>query len=236
MNDFCATNAFRSILLAGLLVAGGAAADGEPAPDACAEAAARKVQAHYESVADLRARFSQTRDAVGGSGPTREGTVVLAKPGRMRWSYETPEPSLLVTDGQVLWMYDPLLEEAQRLPDAGGVLSGAAVAFLMGEGDLLAEFSVKADDCDASPLTLQMLPRTDAGYERLALEVDAGSGRVLASTVTDLFGNRTRVAFRDVRENTRPENELFRFTPPPGVEVFDLTPASDPARAGGASP
>jgi outer membrane lipoprotein carrier protein len=213
------------------LAAGASAADDTSADRSCAQDVARKVQAHYETVADLTARFRQTRQAVvigGGfaaSEPVREGSVVLAKPGRMRWSYETPDESLLVTDGQVVWMYDPLLEEAQRLPDAAGVLSGAAVRFLMGEGDLLASFAVSTPDCSARPVRLELVPREDAGYERLTLEVDPESGRVQASTVADLFGNRTTVAFDQVRLNTKPAAGLFRFEPPPGVAVIDLTVA-----------
>lgn len=236
-----AMQTLRKTLLAALLClpfAGGAAgADGIEVDRSCGEDVARKVQGYYESIQDLRARFEQTQEgtAFGGSvgagaQPVREGSVVLRKPGRMRWSYETPDPSLLVTDGQVVWMYDPVLEEAQRLPDAGGLLSGAAVQFLMGQGDLLASFSVQAVDCGAKPVRLEMLPRKDAGYERLALEVDPDTGRVAASTVTDLFGNRTRVALHDVRTNTGPDASLFEFSPPEGVEVFDLAP---PAGAAG---
>jgi outer membrane lipoprotein carrier protein len=222
-------SAFVCALLALLAAVAGAADDTSP-DRACATDVARKVQAHYETVSDLSARFRQTRAAVvigGGlaasSEPVREGTVVLGKPGRMRWSYETPDESLLVTDGRVVWMYDPLLEEAQRLPDAGGLLSGAAVRFLMGEGDLLASFTVSAADCSAHPVRLELVPREDAGYERLALDVDPASGRVQASTVTDLFGNRTTVAFSEVRLNTGPPASVFRFEPPPGVTVIDLT-------------
>ncbi|NNL67642.1 MAG: outer membrane lipoprotein carrier protein LolA [Myxococcales bacterium] len=230
----------KKLFLIGLLClpfpGGAAGADGIEVDRSCGEDVARKVQGHYESIQDLRARFEQTQEgtafggvAAPGAQPVRGGTVVLRKPGRMRWSYETPDPSLLVTNGQVVWMYDPLLEEAQRLPDAGGLLSGAAVQFLMGQGDLLASFSVQAVDCDATPVRLEMLPREDAGYERLALDVDPASGRVTASTVTDLFGNRTRVVLRDVRTNTAPEASLFEFSPPEGVEVFDLTPPADAA-------
>jgi outer membrane lipoprotein carrier protein len=216
------------VLLAAAAV--GVADDTSAAGGPCAQDVARKVQAHYETVTDLTARFRQTRQAVvigGGfaasAEPAREGSVVLAKPGRMRWSYETPDESLLVTDGKVVWMYDPLLEEAQRLPDAAGLLSGAAVRFLMGEGDLLASFAVSTPDCAARPVRLELVPREDAGYERLSLDVDPESGRVQASTVTDLFGNRTTVAFSQVRLNTKPAADVFRFEPPPGVAVIDLT-------------
>jgi len=216
-----------TILLGASLVAT-ATAD-EVAPDrSCAEAVARRVQAHYESVSDWQASFTQTRVAVAFGGgpavaePERSGTVVLSKPGRMRWSYESPDPSLFVTDGAVVWTYDPLLGEAQRMHDAGGLLSGAAVRFLMGEGDLLASFGVTARDCAARPVRLELVPKKAESYERIALDVDPETGRVLASTVTDLFGNRTSVAFEDVRSNIGPDETLFTFEPPDGVTVIEL--------------
>lgn len=210
----------------------GAGAD-DAAPDAsCAEAVARKVQAHYEAISDWQASFTQTRVAVSFGGgpavaePERSGTVVLAKPGRMRWSYEKPDPSLFVSDGSVVWTYDPLLGEAQRMHDAGGLLSGAAVRFLMGQGDLLDSFRVSARDCAARPVHLELVPKKPESYERLGLDVDPETGRVARSTVTDLFGNRTTVAFEDVHANTKPDPSLFHFEPPDGVKVVDVEPSS----------
>ena len=210
----------------------------EVAPEAepdCAHRVARAVQEHYEAVRDLEARFTQTRGAAALGGgtvqpapPPSTGRVVLQKPGRMRWSYEAPEPSLLVTDGEIVWMYDPLLEEAQRLPDAGGFLSGAAVQFLMGQGDLVESFVVRAARCDASPVELDLEPRTDVGYERLAIRADPKTGEVHSTTVTDLFGNRTTVLFEDVQVNREPPAATFTFEPPEGVDVIDLTPPASP--------
>jgi outer membrane lipoprotein carrier protein len=150
------------------------------------------------------------------------GTVVFAKPGRMRWSYEQPEKSLVVTDGKELWTYDPGLGEAQRLPVQEGFLSGAAMQFLLGEGDILREFAVRARACDAARAVLELEPRAPTSYERLVLEVAAESGRVDASEVTDLFGNATRVAFSDVRTNTKPDDDVFRFEPPKGTRVIEI--------------
>ena len=58
------------------------------------------------------------------------------------------------------------------------------------------------------------------------------TGEVEATVVLDLFGNQTRIVFRDVHTNTDPAPETFRFEPPPGTDVIDLgpmPPASDPA-------
>jgi len=219
-----------------LSFARGAEANGVEPEGACAPAVARAVQGHYEAISDWSASFEQRRQAVAFSGgiappaePARRGTVVLAKPGRMRWSYLSPDPSLFVTDGRIVWMWDPVLGEAQRLADAGGMLSQAAVRFLLGAGDLLEAFRVTAEDCAARPVRLDLVPKQDASYERLALDVDPDTGRVAASTVTDLFGNRTTLAFTHVQVNTGPDPAQFHFQPPEGATVIDLaapTPSS----------
>jgi outer membrane lipoprotein-sorting protein len=40
--------------------------------------------------------------------------------------------------------------------------------------------------------------------------------------VVDLFGNRTTIAFDELRENTKPAASSFAFTPPEGVRVLSL--------------
>ena len=49
------------------------------------------------------------------------------------------------------------------------------------------------------------------------MQVDRKSGVVRETTVVDLFGNRTTIAFDQMRENTRPAADLFLFTPPWGA-------------------
>jgi outer membrane lipoprotein-sorting protein len=203
----------------------------DPAP-ACAEQVARLVQQHYDGVRDLSADFEQTSRvaSLGGDETAADmrasGQVVFAKPGRMRWSYREPEESLVVTDGRELWTYDPGLGEAQRLAVEQGFLSGAAMQFLLGEGDLLEQFRVRARSCDAERAVLELEPREPAAYERLVLEVDVRTGRADASEVTDLFGNVTRVSFSKVRINTGPKGDVFEFKPPNGTRVIEIPSGS----------
>jgi outer membrane lipoprotein carrier protein len=193
------------------------------------------VQARYEGIRDLRARFEQTTQSVtlGGAAPgplAARGTVVFAKPGRMRWSYEEPEPSVVVTDGATLWIYDPRAAEVQKMAVEGAFLSGAAIQFLLGQGDLLAEFDVESGDCVASSaaargVLLELRPRRAATYERLAILAEPTSGDVRETTVHDLFGNVTRVRMEDVRTNQGTTPEQFVFQVPEGVRVLELPPA-----------
>ena len=69
---------------------------------------------------------------------------------------------------------------------------------------------------------LELRPREAATYERIDLVVDLATGWILATTVHDLFGNRTEVAFSELRPNEGAPAERFRFDPPEGVRVLSL--------------
>jgi outer membrane lipoprotein carrier protein len=216
-------------LLLGALVLAVAAPARAAAPD-CASDVAGRVQRRYEKVKDLSAHFEQTTQRVSlgkesSDALVAKGEVLFAKPGKMRWSYTSPEPSLVVSDGSTLWVYDPQAHEVQKLPLGEGYLSAAGVQFLLGEGKLQDEFRVAASGCGEPIVTLGLTPRREAQYERLEMRVDRKSGIVRETTVVDLFGNRTTIAFDELRENTGPAADLFGFTPPAGVRVITLPSA-----------
>ena len=118
----------------------GAEASLAPSASPCADKAVGVIQSRYRETRDLRAKFRQVTRSVafGEKGQTSDskGMVQFAKPGKMRWSYTEPDPSLLVSDGSVLWLYDPVNGEAQYIALSGGgeVFSGAGVRFLLDTG------------------------------------------------------------------------------------------------------
>ncbi len=140
----------------------------------------------------------------------------------MRWSYEKPEPSLVVSDGVTLWLYDAAHAEAQRLPVSGDYLSGAAIQLLLGDGDLLAEFRVTGASCGERGVELELLPRRPTSYEKLRILADPESGDLLETEIVDLLGNVTRVSFSDIQANRDPSHSQFTFEPPAGVRVIEL--------------
>ncbi len=232
-----ALRSLRIAWLAGWLGAAGLAAAqpeapapsgaaGAPAKQACITRAVAAIQRRYQAVRDLRAEFEQTTRSVAlgaaGAVTTSRGSVVFAKPGKMRWEYQEPEPSLVVSDGQWLWVYDPAHQEVQKLPVGEGFLSGAAIQFLLGEGEIERDFAVTAQVCSDAKVELELVPRRDASYEKLRVRSDPKTGELLETTVIDLLGNVTQIAFRAMRTNLGPPDELFRFRAPEGVRVIEL--------------
>lgn len=209
-------------------------ADSKP-PDVvdagCAEAIAARVQTYYESVVDFRASFEQVTQSItlgntsmGADAPSR-GVVQFAKPGKMRWHYESPSESLVISDNKVLWIYDPVAREAQRLPVAKDYLTGAALEFLLGDGQILEEFEVSAASCTPDSdgkLMLKLVPKKPASYEYLGLGADVVSGEISYTHLVDLFGNKTAISFSEMRTNLSPPDTTFQFEIPDGVRVIDL--------------
>jgi outer membrane lipoprotein carrier protein len=201
------------------------------AEQGCADAVAAAVQTRYEGVEDLVARFRQeTRSvAFGGAAEPQaaRGQVWFAKPGRMRWEYREPEPSVVVSDGSTLWIFDPTAREAQRLPVDRAFLSGAAIQFLLGEGDLRETFQIRPLACGGAVARLELRPRQESTYERLELSVESATGWITETRVHDLFGNETRVVFEDLTANQGIPDAHFDFEPPEDVRVLEL-PAPGP--------
>ena len=200
----------------------------EPASEpSCRDAAVTALQQRYESAKDLRADIVQTTRSVtlgaaASEQMTSKGTVVFAKPGKMRWSYEEPEPSLVVSDGTTLWIYDPTFREAQKFPATEGYLSGAAIQFLLGEGTIERDFEISALRCEAATAELRLQPRKPSSYEKLHIVVNPLTGDLHKTTVFFVLGNVTEVAFSNMEINTDPAESLFRFDPPAEVRVIEL--------------
>lgn len=219
----------RNGLLALVLAIPFGASAGET-PSECASRAIEAAKKRYANVEDLSARFEQESRSVAFGGPgavTRSaGEVVFARPERMRWTYIEPERSLVVSDGDWMWIYEVGSGEAQKFSMAGSALSGAAIQLLLGEADISGTFHVREELCEPSRVRVALKPIEPSAYDEVRVTVKLPMGEVVETEVVDLLGNATRVAFSDTRLNTSPDPALFRFDAPEGVEVFEIVPPS----------
>jgi outer membrane lipoprotein carrier protein len=185
-----------------------------------------EVQKRYDSAADFRARFTQTLNSAAlGRKTNSSGEVMFKKPGRMRWDYEKPDKSSYVTDGGVLWLYEPDDKQAFK-QDLKGSQLPAALAFLTGKGKLAVEFDIafagKVPYGSQGDYVLSLSPKTpQAQVKAILFVVDPKTYDVRESVITDAQGNTNDLVFADIRVNNRLPETLFHFTPPAGVRVID---------------
>jgi outer membrane lipoprotein carrier protein len=218
-------------LLPTLLAAAAAVPAASPAPAAAAprlevKAVVAEVQKRYDSAADFRARFTQTLTSAAMSRKTSSsGEVMFKKPGRMRWDYEKPEKSSYISDGNVLWLYEPDDKQAFK-QDLKASQLPAALAFLTGKGKLATEFdisfAVKPAYGTPADYVLSLSPKAaQPQVKTILFVVDPKTFDVRESVIIDGQANVNDLTFSDIRVNTKLPETHFKFTPPAGVRVID---------------
>jgi len=181
------------------------------ASDPGAEALARKVQAYYEGTRDLRAGFVQTYTyaAVGRSQVSR-GTLLVKKPGRMRWDYSSPSPKSVAVVGSRLTQYEPEPNQVYVDDRFDATAMSAAVTFLLGKGSLEKEFALSLGDGGG----LELRPRReDPRVASITLFVGP-AGEVTRTRVVDGQGNVNDIAFEDLKRNTNLPDADFEVRVP----------------------
>lgn len=176
-----------------------------PAGPPDARAIARKVQAVYERTSDLEAGFVQTYTYAGGRKLVSRGTLRVKKPGMIRWDYVEPEPKTIAVVGARLLQWEPGARQAYVDEHFDATAMNAAVAFLLGKGDLEREFDISSPE----PGTLRLEPRrADPRVESVTLTVSP-DGAVTGTRVADGSGNVNAMRFERIRRNVGLERADF---------------------------
>ncbi|HPF58353.1 MAG TPA: outer membrane lipoprotein chaperone LolA [Candidatus Competibacteraceae bacterium] len=176
------------------------------------------VPRYFQDLQSLRADFVQrVFDEHAQIIQTSSGQMLMQKPGKFRWDYQTPAEQIIVADGERLWAYDVGLEQVtvRKLDTA---LSSTPLALLSGTAPLDETFTIgpvrQRDGLDWYELT----PRQPQPEFRLLRVVFKGD-RLVSLELEDGFGQRTRLDFQKLERNPVLDPALLKFTPPPGVDV-----------------
>ena len=186
-----------------------------------------KLQRFLDSTKTVRADFAQIVVAKNGRKPQQSsGVMMFSRPGKFRWQIEKPYKQQLVGDGEKVWMYDPDLRQVTvRKFDAA--LGSTPAALLVGAPDgkgggrsaLESRFSLREAGTREGFEWLEATPKTpDSGFERLL--IGFSGDELKAMELFDNFGQTTRLVFGRSERNPALAPALFKFTPPPGVDVI----------------
>jgi len=196
----------------------------DPSAQDSAQELAQKVDRHYNLLRSLKVGFSESYEGLG-MRRTESGTLLLLKPGRMKWEYSEPAGKLFLLDGTYAWFYSRGDSQVQRILAKQLNDLRSPLRFLLGRTKL---------EKDLSKLTLQpaangqfMLSGQPRGQEkrvsRLALTVTA-EGTITGIEMEETDGSLTRFTFTGEQTNVPIPAGTFRFTPPKGMPVVDALP------------
>ncbi len=195
------------------------------APSADVHSIASAVDARYNHLQTLQADFTEIYRGAGME-RTESGTLWLKKPGKMRWQYRSPREKLFVSDGKDAWFYVPGEPQVRRTPVRQLDDLRSPLAFLLGKTKLEKELSGLSSGPGCRPAqSRQCRPKRRAAamadqVSQVLLEItpDSWIDRIILEG-TD--GSSTEFRFQRQTEDGKIDDQSFRFSVPPGVEVID---------------
>jgi outer membrane lipoprotein carrier protein len=193
---------------------------------ACAQqndALLKKVDDHYNHLTSLRTRYVESYT---GMGLTRSesGTLLLKKPGRMRWVYDTPVGKVFVLDSRNAWFYTPGDPQAQKIPAKQLDDLRSPLRFLLGHTELKKELDGLTVTPSPGGFVIVGVPRgMQQRLKSLTLHVTA-DGQIAGMRLEEIDGAATDFRFTQMQENLPVKDSDFIFTPPTGVTVVTGLP------------
>ena len=184
------------------------------------------IQEQYQSIQSFSGHFVQTSYRNNTESVRRaEGLVSYKRPGKMRWLYEVPEEQLLVTNGETLWLFDPLLENVtiQKLEK---LTDGTALSFLLGLGDLQTDFKPREISLvlldSLADLIVELKPKkTTANLSFIQLAVDPKTYNLQKIALMDQQGNYRTIKLELMSYNIELGENLFEFNVTQDMDVIE---------------
>lgn len=169
----------------------------------------------------LQADFTQTLlNEDGEELEKTTGTLYLQQPGKFNWHYKEPYVQKIITNGELLWIYDEDLEQLTIREFQSDMIEKTPAAIILGDSRLEQHF-IQVDLGNIEGFNwVELTPRDlEAQYKNIRIGFDAK--RLGMMIIVDNLGQTTRIDFNSVNKNTTLAVELFNFDIPANVDVID---------------
>ncbi len=155
---------------------------------------------------------------------TASGSILVKRPGRMKWEYETPERQIIITDGKKLWIYRP--EDRQVMVGEAPTFfgDGKGAGFLTDIKHIRRQFSVSLEKADAENIyILKLIPeKKTLDISRIFLSISKQTFDVVEIVTFNAYGDETRIALDNFTFLQNPDDAIFHFDIPAGVDIIEL--------------
>jgi len=174
-----------------------------------------------EKLAFFSASFTQqVHDEEGNTLQQASGSLVVSKPNLVRWNTEQPDESLIVSDGQTLWLFDPFIEQATAYKVDASIANTPILLLTSDDKKLWDKFTVSQINTKN-----YLIHAKDSNSRVKTLELNfnqIGKLPELASfTLLDSTGQLSIINLSDVDIKNKPKMSIFQFVLPEGIELDD---------------
>ncbi len=191
---------------------------------AFANEASQALVKALENIKIYQASFSQQiKDANGELVSSAKGEMTVSRPNKFHWQGVSPDPILVVGDGNTLWSYDKELAQVTKQP-LQAALTASPARLLAGSLTYIEkDFNIKQMDkkqCNAASDTCFQLEPLQKDSPFKEAYIGFSKGKIIVVRMTDALGQNIYTDFTNVKVNHKINNQIFVFVPPKGVDVI----------------
>jgi len=183
------------------------------------------LEFRYNRAKTLQVTFEESYMGSGRPRRSETGELSLQKPGKMRWEYTQPAGKLFLSDGKLIYYYNPLSKRAEKMKFKETEDMRAPLAFLLGKLDFqkdFTDFKLKVDGDDK--LVIAKPKSEKLPYRQLEFTVSPQMEirRLIVSGHDDAV-----LIFRFSNERVNPTlgEQMFKFELPAGASWLDAPEA-----------
>lgn len=181
----------------------------------------KSVETRYNKAKTLQVLFTEVYTPPGRPQRTESGTLMLRKPGRMRWEYSQPRGKLFLSDGKTLWLYTASENRAEKMKVQESEDMRAPLAFLLGKLNFDKEFRNIQARPDGAGTRVIAEPKTDNLPYSAVEFVVTPDYRIRQVRVTGFDRSILDFTFDQEKVDPQLDSKLFQFKAPPGAEVVE---------------
>lgn len=178
--------------------------------------ASTDLQNRLSKVNSFHASFSQAVTSSDGAVVQEgEGELWVKRPNLFNWHMTSPDESVLISDGETLWFYNPFVEQATAtwLKNATGNIPFMLIT--RNNPDDWKQYNVKQKGDD-----FELTPKSASGnLKQFAISVTP-SGTIKSFTAVEQDGQRSAYTLKS-QQSSVVDASKFTFTPPKGVTLDD---------------
>jgi len=184
------------------------------------------VEKRYNEARSLSVSFEEAYSVAGHPRPAESGTLILRKPGKMRWEYTKPKGKLFISDGRSVFLYTSGDNRVEKIPLKSTEDMRAPFAFLLGHLDLRKDFrDFEVRDGNDGAWLDASAKSNHTPYEKVAMLVSR-NGEIRHMNVFGRDQSVISYSFSDERLDPKAPSELFQFHIPPGAQVVNSAAAA----------
>jgi len=178
-----------------------AAAPPRPALAPADQADLQRIQAYLNSIKTVTGKFEQTNT----DGSVSNGTIWLSRPGKMRFEYEAPTKTLVVSDGDFIEINDRNTDDIQFVP----VKDTPAWLILRDGITLSGDVTVTRFERGPKTFRVTLVQSDDQSNSSLVLVFSDDPLALRQWIVIDPQGQTTSVALTDLQDAVSPGHCMF---------------------------